>query len=511
MKIQPKVSVIIPVYNVEKYLRQCMDSIVNQTLGELEIICVNDGTQDDSLSILEEYASNDGRIRIISQENQGLPVARNRGMDVAQGKYLICLDSDDFFELNMLEEMYNQCEVYSADMCICDGDKYNQVTDEYESANYILRTDYIDKPCFNRHDMGKEFFFVTTTATWNKLYDRKFIENHKLRYQEIRTAEDVYYTTMSVALAEKITYVEKKLVHYRVGRTTNICSVDYKTPLNFCLAFEQIKESLLDLGLYQELREPFLNRVMAGVKFNFQRHSEHPEVYSLLCYEFAEKYIELFELNHDITEILINKKDYIELLQSIARTTYEDRKKLDNKKKEFEDIEERDVMIGQLLIQDIFYNDIKNLESELSVQQGKAEKKIESTENKVRDLLNQNKNKLELIDKLKVINQDKQVQVDKFRVMNQESLKTINKFKVMNQEKLEKNNDLWVLIRELRSQNKDAKELIVSYEKLIRTKKEQCEQYEKELEKVYNSFSYRLGNKLTYIPRKLREWKKVIK
>ena len=113
--IMVKVSVIIPVYNVEPYLKQCMDSVVGQTLKDIEIICVDDGSTDGSLDILREYAAEDNRIQIIEQKNAGAGAARNNGMRHATGKYLSFLDSDDFFEPRMLEKAYDLAEKDQAD------------------------------------------------------------------------------------------------------------------------------------------------------------------------------------------------------------------------------------------------------------------------------------------------------------------------------------------------------------------------------------------------------------
>ena len=112
----PKVSVIIPVYNVEKYLRECLDSVVNQTLKDIEIICINDGSPDNSLAILEEYAKKDSRIIVISQENSGVSTARNVGIDLAKGDYLYFIDADDYAEPDLLELSYQkalstQCDI----------------------------------------------------------------------------------------------------------------------------------------------------------------------------------------------------------------------------------------------------------------------------------------------------------------------------------------------------------------------------------------------------------------
>ena len=111
-----EISVIVPVYNVSEYLAQCMDSIINQTFEDIEIICVNDGSTDDSLKILEEYSEKDERISIISQENQGQGVARNVGMNAARGNYIFFMDSDDFIKLNALELLHENAVSNNSDV-----------------------------------------------------------------------------------------------------------------------------------------------------------------------------------------------------------------------------------------------------------------------------------------------------------------------------------------------------------------------------------------------------------
>ena len=126
--IMVKVSVIIPVYNVEPYLKQCMDSVVGQTLKEIEIICVDDGSTDGSLDILREYAAEDNRIQIIEQKNAGAGAARNNGMRHATGKYLSFLDSDDFFEPRMLEKAYDLAEKDQADFVAYKSDQIGRAS-----------------------------------------------------------------------------------------------------------------------------------------------------------------------------------------------------------------------------------------------------------------------------------------------------------------------------------------------------------------------------------------------
>ena len=129
-----KVSVIIPVYNGESYLEQCLDSIIGQTLKEIEIICVNDGSKDRTQQILEKYAEKDSRIQIINQENGGAGAARNAGLRIARGEYLSILDGDDFFEPDMLEKAYKKAKESRAELLVFGSDQYYETTDEYKSV-----------------------------------------------------------------------------------------------------------------------------------------------------------------------------------------------------------------------------------------------------------------------------------------------------------------------------------------------------------------------------------------
>ena len=131
-----KVSVILPVYNVEKYLKECLDSILNQTLQEIEVICVDDGSTDRSLEILREYEKKDKRVIVLTQENKGAGAARNKGLAIAKGEYLSFLDSDDFFASGMLEEAYRRCVEKKAQICVYQVLRYNEKTKETVYKSY---------------------------------------------------------------------------------------------------------------------------------------------------------------------------------------------------------------------------------------------------------------------------------------------------------------------------------------------------------------------------------------
>ena len=154
-----KVSVIIPVYNTEKYLRRCLDSVCNQTLRDIEIICINDCSTDNSLSILEEYAGNDNRIKLIDfKENKGAAVARNTGIDMAEGKYIGFVDSDDFVDLDFYEKLYTKavetgadiskgsykyCKTGFIDKNLNEKIKQNKLNFAYEYCSAVFKKDFI--------------------------------------------------------------------------------------------------------------------------------------------------------------------------------------------------------------------------------------------------------------------------------------------------------------------------------------------------------------------------------
>ena len=141
-------SVIIPVYNIERHLRQCLDSVTGQTLTELEIICVDDGSTDGSPEILADYAQRDGRFQIITQPNTGPGVARNTGMDRATGEYLIFLDSDDWFEPDFLERMVAKAKETGADVTICRAVEFDTQTGRELPSEWMLKTEGLPKtPC----------------------------------------------------------------------------------------------------------------------------------------------------------------------------------------------------------------------------------------------------------------------------------------------------------------------------------------------------------------------------
>lgn len=197
----PKVSVIIPVYNVENYIERCLDSALNQTLQDIEIIVVNDGSTDSSKEKIESYMQKyEGKIKYLEKENGGLSSARNFGMPHATGEYIAFLDSDDYIELNAYEEMYNLAKNEDADMVECD---------------FIW-----EYPNKQKQDVGeiysnkKEMLEKARVVAWNKLIKSQIIEEHKIEFPTGLRYEDVEFFYKLVPYLNKVSFVKKCFIHY---------------------------------------------------------------------------------------------------------------------------------------------------------------------------------------------------------------------------------------------------------------------------------------------------------
>lgn len=242
------VSVVVPVYNTEPYLRQCLDSIVGQTLRDIEIICVDDGSTDGSLGILREYEAADDRVRVLQQRNQFAGVARNAGMDVACGDYLVFWDSDDFFDSDALRLMYERSESAQADVCVCGANRFLQQEGRAVPHDKYLAMDRVpESGVFNRRSNPDYLLSFTTVMVWNKMYRRAFLDQHGLRFQTCRNAEDVSFSVSALCLAERIAVVDEYLINYRVGRPDSLVSTLALTPSATAEALAVAREGLKDL------------------------------------------------------------------------------------------------------------------------------------------------------------------------------------------------------------------------------------------------------------------------
>lgn len=213
----PKISIIIPVYKVEKYIRRCLDSVLGQTIKEIEIILIDDGSPDKCGTICDEYASRDPRVVVIHKENAGVSAARNSGLEVARGEYIGFVDSDDYVAPNMFELMYRQAELSDAEFAMCefvetDGDdsKLNHEV-KVEDGEIIL----LDKK--KAFEVIADFSRNVQVTVWNKLYKREIAEN--LRFDTTkRMAEDMEFLMHALTRSKKVVYFPVGLYGYYTQR-----------------------------------------------------------------------------------------------------------------------------------------------------------------------------------------------------------------------------------------------------------------------------------------------------
>ena len=269
MKI--KVSIIVPVYNVEKYLRECLDSILNQTMKEIELICVDDGSTDSSMEILREYEKKDSRVIVLTQQNRGAGAARNKGLEIAQGEYLSFLDSDDFFAPGLLEEAYRKCKSVGAEICIYQVLRYDDVTKETKFDRGSFRREYApNKNVFSYKDMPDHILDSFQNWAWNKLISHELVKKNHIRFQEIFRTNDLLFVASCMVLAERITLLDEKLVYYRVGMKNNCQATNFKHPLDFLMAFYAVREFLEEKDIYKQVERSFVNKALSGCIYNLE-------------------------------------------------------------------------------------------------------------------------------------------------------------------------------------------------------------------------------------------------
>lgn len=219
-----KVSIVVPAYNVENYIEDCLKSLISQTLKEIEIIVVNDGSTDKTPEIITKYADLDSRIKVINQENQGISITRNNGIDSAKGEYIGFVDSDDWVDENYFEELYNTAKKFDADLSVASILKhkpnYNKYSLQYKKQTCAEKTQDKIKIC---QDKKKRFFYV-----WHKLGKADLIRKNNIKFPAGRIYEDVHFSMKVVHFANKIVSVTNTNYHY-LQRENSIINTKKKT------------------------------------------------------------------------------------------------------------------------------------------------------------------------------------------------------------------------------------------------------------------------------------------
>lgn len=220
-----KFSVVIPVFNVEAYLRDCLDSVLSQTYDDWQAICINDGSTDGSADILNEYAAHERRMKVITQPNGGLSAARNAGIKAAEGEYVLFLDSDDWLEENALEILSMNLE--DEDMLCFSGRRYFESERVYHDADQLKAQTYLSGMDYYNENalLSRDFAFVCVVL---RIYKREFLSRHNLRFKEGIFHEDNLFTPLACYYAEKVKVINECLYDYRVRSNSITTTINVK-------------------------------------------------------------------------------------------------------------------------------------------------------------------------------------------------------------------------------------------------------------------------------------------
>lgn len=313
-KREVKISVIMPIYNAGEYLARAVSDVLNQTLTDIELICVNDGSTDDSYDILEEVQQEDNRISLISEDNFGPSVARNRGLREATGKYVMFLDADDMFEPTLLETLYEIAERDNLDVAVTGfdifNDSQNRLFPATEEPNAAI---FAGGGVTSKNEHPDYILSSTTGYVWNKLYRASFIRDKKLAFDpDLYVFEDVHFVCCAMATAERVGMAEGIHVHHRIYSEQSRATLFRKYYGQVPVVYEKVKEFLMQRGMYVPLKRGFLN-LSAGRCY---------KIYNLLWNDGKERLWNMLH-SHYATELdwlTIEKTDYeiAEVCQFVA-------------------------------------------------------------------------------------------------------------------------------------------------------------------------------------------------
>lgn len=212
-----KISVIIPVYNSEKYLKECLESVINQSYQPFEVICIDDGSTDDSLRILKKYAEKNKDVVIKTKEHSNAGDARNIGIDYVTGDYCFFMDSDDVLERDAFGKAVESAEKFKSDMVIFGAYYFfDDHIDEKQIMDWMLNKELLQGvECIDTSNIADRLFDITACNPWNKLIKRDLIVHNSLRFQSVKRANDVYFTALAMGLSHSISFVYECLANYR--------------------------------------------------------------------------------------------------------------------------------------------------------------------------------------------------------------------------------------------------------------------------------------------------------
>lgn len=314
-----EISIIMPVYNGEKYLWRCVKSLQSQTFRDIEIICVDDSSTDSSVEILTEVAARDKRIRILKQEHLGAGSARNLGMKEARGKYLLFLDCDDLFDKNMCRELYQAAQTHDAQVVLFGAQRMDMMNSRTEKMGWVLRSGELPKDTvFNGREIADRLFQITSNCPWSKMFRKEFVQENALEFQNTRHCNDAYFVRMALALAERMVVVDRIFTTYRFNMGQSTQAVKHEAPLEFYKAFSAVKEALMDRELFALYKKSFVNWTLTESLFNY-RTMKTEEAQKVIKEKMIAEGFDYFGITECAPEDIYDPHLYEEYLEFIKK------------------------------------------------------------------------------------------------------------------------------------------------------------------------------------------------
>lgn len=263
------VSIVVPVYNGEKHLAQCIESLLAQTYSNIELICVDDGSTDGSLAILESHAKNDSRVKVIHQENAGPGRARNVGISHAKGEFIYFFDCDDWCAPELIASAVERAVATDAQVVVLPFYSVDERVGTPILASWALLRDKYPADVFSWKDNPGWLYEAFSNLPWVKLMRTSFVKDNSIQFEEdVRLTEDLLFAVKALTLAERISYTSDALIYHREGTGDNTMARKDKHPLDFITAFTTTKAWLEESGHYESLKEAFLNWAVDGCRYN---------------------------------------------------------------------------------------------------------------------------------------------------------------------------------------------------------------------------------------------------
>lgn len=282
------ISIIVPVYNAITYLEECISSILQQTYNNLEIIFVDDGSTDGSISVLEKYSLQDRRIKVIKKEHHdgtGAGEARNAGLKAASGHYVQFLDADDYFESDLIESLYLCAINNQADIVIINAwklDCKSGIKSKY--SELINENEIIRNKVFSGRECSDNLFQMTNGTVWNMLFNKAFLDKNDIFFQEMRFTDDNLFSYTALASADRIIYCDSKKIHYRFLSNNSQTSKSLDYPEVLWKAGLALKEELLKRGMYERYRLSFVKRYISHAMIFLNKQIEENGRYFEYCF-----------------------------------------------------------------------------------------------------------------------------------------------------------------------------------------------------------------------------------